>query len=94
MKLQAPLLEVTEQPRGASSPAIAALHMPLSLLMTNLATSSSAMFARMNGQEVCPQYTCLKLVRTTIVDIFLTGHTWFRTWVTASDRERDCQNEA
>ena len=34
------------------------LHIPLSLPTTNLATSSSAMFARMNGQE------------TTIVDIF------------------------
>ena len=58
LKLPAPL-EVTEQPRGAS-PARAALHIPLSLPTTNLATSSSAMFTRTNGQEECVQYTCLK----------------------------------
>ena len=40
--------------------------MPLSWPTTNLATSSSAMFARKNGQE------------TTTVDIFFIGYAWFR----------------
>ena len=43
-----------------------ALHMPLSWPTTNLATSSSAMFARKNGQQ------------TTNVDICLIGYAWFR----------------
>ena len=49
-----------EQPRSAS-PARAALHIPLSLPTTNLATSSSAIFTRTNGQEKRVQYTRLKL---------------------------------